>query len=181
MQHRFFSTVLLLCFATGVFVASAQDGVPDDYLTPAFHKGRRDAAREKMPANSVMVVFAAPLRTFSNDVEYLYHPNPDLYYFTGYKEPQAVLFLFKEPQKNADGSTYTEVFFVQKKDARSEQWTGRRLGTQGVKEKLGIETVYTGDDLKNFAQDFSMFSKFIMTDLPEDVKKSRNAGDLYNL
>jgi Xaa-Pro aminopeptidase len=181
MQRIFFRTCLLFFSITACFFADAQKDLPTDYLPASFHKGRREAARALMPENSVMVVFAAPLRTFSNDVEYLYHQNPDLYYFTGYKEPHAVLFLFKEPQKAADGSTYTELFFVQKKDPRSEQWTGRRLGVQGVKEKLEIKQVHTGDELKNFPLDLSAFSKILADNFPDDVKRSRDEGDLYNL
>lgn len=172
-------TALLFCFLA--LNATAQTDLPTDYLTPQFHKGRREAARAMMPENSVMAVFAASARTFSNDVDYLYHPNPDLYYFTGYKEPNAVLFLFKEPQKAADGSTYTELFFVQKKDARSEQWTGRRLGPQGVKEKLGLETVFTGDEFKERAPDLTSFPKIIAPEFSSDVKKGRGPGDLSNL
>ncbi|HUC81481.1 MAG TPA: aminopeptidase P N-terminal domain-containing protein [Flavisolibacter sp.] len=180
MQRKLFIAFLLF-FASGFLVLSAQEDLPTDYLPASFHKGRRDAARALMPENSVMVVFAAPTRTFSNDVEYLYHQNPDLYYFTGYKEPHAVLFLFKEAQKAADGSTYNELFFVQKKDPRSEQWTGRRMGVQGVKEKLGIQNAYTGDELKNFQLDLAAFSKIIGDALPEDVKRGRGDGDLYNM
>ena len=104
MQLKLFRTpVFLFFFSITFFITSAQQDVPTDYLSPSFHKGRRDAARELMPANSVMVIFAASEKTFANDVTYLYHQNPDLYYFTGYKEPHAVLFLFKEPHKAADG------------------------------------------------------------------------------
>lgn len=178
---------VLRCYFIAVFFScafhysNAQQDLPTDYLSKEFHKGRRDAARELMPDSSVLVVFAASMRTFSNDVDYLYHQNPDLYYFTGYKEPHAVLFLFKEAQKTANGSTYNEVFFVQKKDARGEQWTGRRLGAEGAKEKLGMQTVYTGDEFKNYAFDLTSFSKIIMEPLPDDVKKGRSDGDLYNL
>jgi Xaa-Pro aminopeptidase len=173
--------ILFLVSAFAFVTASAQQDLPTDYLSPQFHKGRREAARALMPEHSVMVVFAAPTRTFSNDVEYFYHQNPDLYYFTGYKEPHAVLFLFKEPQVAADGSTYTELFFVQKKDPRSEQWTGRRLGEEGVKTKLGIQAVFVGDDFKKAAPDFAVFSKIISAPLPDDIKKGRGEGDLYNL
>src|SRR5215207_3494031 len=107
------------------FAGTAQDNLPQDYLSKEFHKGRREAARALMPERSVMVVFAAPTRKFANDVEYFYHQNPDLYYFTGYKEPHAVLFLFKEPQQAADGHSYTELFFIQKRNALAERWTGR--------------------------------------------------------
>src|SRR5215203_1882958 len=119
--------VILLCLGECAFTQPDQ---PQDYLSPAFHKGRREAARALMPDSSIMVVFAAPVRTFSNDVDYLYHQNPDLYYFTGYKEPHAVLLVFKEPQAAPDGTTYNEVFFVQKRDSAREQWTGKRLGVE---------------------------------------------------
>src|ERR1043165_2768351 len=116
---------VLFFFTTAFLSTHAQQDLPTDYLTKEFHKGRREAARSLMPDNSVLVVFAAPTRTFSNDVEYLYHQNPDLYYFTGYKEPHAVLFLFKEPQ-TIKGNPVSELFFVQKRNADAERWTGRR-------------------------------------------------------
>ncbi|HVF82175.1 MAG TPA: aminopeptidase P N-terminal domain-containing protein [Flavisolibacter sp.] len=182
MQLYFFQRCLIAAvFSCASFTAFAQEDVPTDYLSKEFHKGRRDAARALMPDSSVMVIFAAPTRTFANDVDYLYHQNPDLYYFTGYKEPHAVLFLFKQAQKGSDGAEYNELFFVQKKDARSEQWTGRRLGATGAREKSGIQTVYAGDDFKGFSVDFTSITKIIMDNLPDDLKKGRNGGDLYNL
>ncbi|HEU4634350.1 MAG TPA: Xaa-Pro aminopeptidase, partial [Flavisolibacter sp.] len=159
----------------------AQKDLPEDYLTKEFHKGRREAARALMPENSVMVVFAAPTRTFSNDVEYLYHQNPDLYYFTGYKEPHAVLFLFKDEQTGADGNKYNELFFVQEKNAQQEQWTGRRLGDQGVKEKLGITAVYNGTSFKEYPLDLTAYSKIIAAPLPTDVSNGRGTADLFDL
>ncbi len=109
MQLHFFKRCLFaVYFSCAYFIGTAQENVPTDYLSKEFHKGRRDAARALMPDSSVMVVFAAPVRTFANDVDYLYHQNPDLYYFTGYKEPHAVLFLFKQQHQRTDGSAYNE-------------------------------------------------------------------------
>ena len=182
MQRMYLQkAVFLFLSCCWMVVCRAQADLPTDYLTKEFHKGRREAARALMPANSVMVVFAAPTRTFSNDVDFLYHQNPDLYYFTGYKEPHAVLFLFKDEQKGADGTPFNELFFVQEKNASAEQWTGRRLGDLGVKEKLGISQVYTGSQFKTFPLDLTAFDKIIVDELPIDVKKGRSAGDLSNL
>ena len=100
-------TTLFLSFSIYTFLgaqpvpAERDDDLPKDYLTKDFHAGRREALRSMMPANSVVVVFAYPTRTFSNDVEYLYHQNPDMYYFSGYKEPHSVLLIFKEAINNA--------------------------------------------------------------------------------
>src|SRR6187549_1138346 len=84
-------------------VDNSKADIPTDYLTPDFHAGRREALRKIMPDNSVMVVFAFPTRTFSNDVDYLYHQNPDMYYFSGYKEPHSMLLIFKEEQTDSTG------------------------------------------------------------------------------
>jgi Xaa-Pro aminopeptidase len=164
-----------------ILILFAQNDLPQDYLSKEFHKGRREAARKLMPDSSVMVVFAAPTRTFSNDVEYLYHQNPDLYYFTGYKEPHAVLFIFKEDQTGADGHKFNELFFVQEKNAQQEQWTGRRLGDKGVMEKLGITTVYNGKAFKEYPIDLTFYSKIITAPLPGDVSNGRGSADLYDL
>ena len=170
---------LLLALA---LVSQAQEGLPTDYLTPAFHAGRREALRAMMPANSVAVIFAYPTRTFSNDVTYPYHPSPDLYYFSGYKEPQAVLLIFKEPQKAPGGGTYKELFFVQQRDPKAEQWTGRRLGVEKVKSELKFDSVYNGSQFKDFPIDLSGFSQILFSGLPDDVHDdSSDPADLYDL
>ncbi len=72
-----------------------------------------------------------------------------LYYFSGYKEPNAVLLIFKEMQPDGD-SSYNELFFVQHRDPRAEQWTGKRLGVEGVKSQLGFKRVYNGEEFAGF-------------------------------
>jgi len=137
---------------------------PTDYLTPAFHAGRRQALRDMMPANSVTAIFAFPERVFSKDVSYVFHQNPDLYYFSGYNEPDAVLFVFKEMQTDADGS-FNELIFVRHRDAAQEQWTGRRLGVEGTKAALGFKRVYNGEDFAKLPLDLKKFKTVICDDL----------------
>lgn len=172
--------VLLLIFSChGVL---AQTDLPQDYLSKEFHASRRDSLRSLLPANSVMAVFAYPTRTFSNDVEYVYHQNPDLYYFSGYKEPHSMMLIFKEPQTAADGSSYKEVLFVQKRNPLAEQWTGKRLGIDRAKSELGLTAVFNGEDFKDFAVDFSRFDKIIFDRIPADVPDSRSdKADLFDL
>jgi Xaa-Pro aminopeptidase len=174
----------LLCstlFAQPPARESNSDNLPTDYLPKTFHEGRRDALRAKMPDNSVLVVFAYPTRTFSNDVEYLYHQNPDMYYFSGYKEPNSMLLIFKEVQTDSAGNQYNELLFVQKRNARAEQWTGKRLGVDGAKERLGFTSVYNAEEFINYSIDFSKFNKIIYDKLPADVANSFDKADLYDL
>ena len=174
-------SLLALCLLLSTFLISfAQEGLPTDYLSKEFHAGRREAIRKIMPDNSVMVVLAYPTRNFSNDVDYFYHPNPDMYYFSGYREPHSLLLIFKDPQKDSAGNSYDEVLFVQKKNKSAEQWTGRRLGTDGAKEKLGLKYVYNGDEFAAYPIDFSKFTTILMDRLPDDVPRG-DKGELYEL
>ena len=177
--YRFFSALAVFSFSVTLV---GQNDLPTDYLSKEFHAGRRDALRKLMPDNSVFVVMAYPTRVFSNDVDYFYHQNPDMYYFSGYKEPHSLLLIFKEEQKAMDGPSYTEIIFVQKKDKLAEQWTGRRLGIEGAREKLGFTYALNGEDFKNTKIDFSKFDKIIFDRLPDDAGNDRrDNADLADL
>jgi Xaa-Pro aminopeptidase len=176
MKRIFTLSLLLVCTS----LCFAQLPLPTDFLNKDFHKGRRDALRQLLPPNSVMAIFAYPVRNFSNDVDYKYHANPDLYYFSGYTEPNAVLLIFKEAQKDSANQSYNELFFVQKKDAAREQWTGKRLGIDGVKA-VGFSHVYNAGDFEKKAPDLSRFDKIIF-EFPQDISdKLTQSDDIFDL
>mgnify|MGYP001942560174 CR=1 FL=1 len=176
MKTTFFFILGLLC----VGITPAQN-YPIDYLSADFHKGRRDEVRALMPENSVAVLFANPVHNRANDVDYVYHQDPNFYYLTGYKEPNAVLIVYKEMQQTASGVVYNEQLFVQKKDPRAEQWNGKRLGVAGAKELLGFEQAFNGEDFSATVIDFSSFDSVLFFDFQEDYRNSRDTADLYDL
>jgi Xaa-Pro aminopeptidase len=162
--------------------ASDDNDLPKDYLPVSFHAARRDALRKIMPENSVMVIFAYPTRNYSNDVNYPYHPNPDMYYFTGYREPNSVLLIFKNEQQDDLGNRYKELLFVQKRNPEAEQWTGKRLGPEGAKAKLDIASSFNAEEFKDFPVDFSKFTKILFNTFPPDVAgTTANNADLPGL
>ncbi|AXT20156.1 M24 family metallopeptidase [Flavobacteriaceae bacterium AU392] len=165
-----------------VITSFAQNGIPKDYLTKEFHKERREALRSKMEKNSVAVFFANPVRNRANDVEYVYHQDPNFYYLTGYKEPHAVLVIFSENQTNAEGKTYNEILYVQERNAAAEQWTGRRLGVKGSQEQLGFEMAFNGRDFKNSGITYEKFDKVMFNNFQNDYRDSaRDEADLFSL
>jgi Xaa-Pro aminopeptidase len=175
--NRFLVTTFLTGLSVNLFsqTETPSESLPTDYLTPAFHAARRQALRDLMPPNSVTVIFAYPERVFSNDIDYTYHPNPDMYYFSGYREPNAMLLIFKEMQADGD-SSYNELFFVQHRDARAELFTGKRLGVEGVKSTLGFKRVYNGEDFGKFPIDLKKFK--IILDILPDTSFFFTAGSL---
>ncbi|MDX1470332.1 MAG: aminopeptidase P N-terminal domain-containing protein [Flavobacteriaceae bacterium] len=159
----------------------SQDNLPTDYLSSDFHKSRRDALRTKMPENSVAVFFANPIRNRANDVDYVYHQDPDFYYLTGYKEPHAVLVIFSENQQNENGESYNEILYVQERNANAEMWTGRRLGVEGAMSQLGFEKVFNGKDFLTNDIDFTTFQTVMHKPFTDDYRDSRSKADLFDL
>ena len=123
-----FTLFLILLLGSGVNAISQNADLPEDFLSKDWHKERRQKLREKLPANSVAVFFANAIRNRANDVDYMYHQDPDFFYLTGYKEPDALLFVFKEDQTANNGTRYDEIMFVLPRNAYAEMWNGRRLG-----------------------------------------------------
>jgi Xaa-Pro aminopeptidase len=172
--------IVFLYIISPVILAIGQD-VPDDFLSSDFHKDRREQLRRKMPPNSLAVFFANAVRNRANDVEYIYHQDPDFYYLTGSREPHGLLLVFKEQQETSKGDHYNEVLFVQPRNEMAEMWTGRRLGTKGATERLGFVQALTNKEFKEYAIDFSSFDKVLFYDFKNDVRDTREEGDLFDL
>lgn len=170
---------LLLISLSGL---AQNSDLPQDFLSKDFHKERRQKLRESMPPNSVAVFFANPVRNRANDVDYVYHQDPDFFYLTGYREPDAVLLIFKTKQVAANGASYDEILFVQPRNEFREMWTGRRLGEAGVKNVLGFEQAFNNSAFRRYNVDFSKFDKILFFDFNNDVRDNpSDSSDLYDL
>jgi Xaa-Pro aminopeptidase len=151
-----------------------------DTLDKEFHRQRREVLRQQLPPRSVAVIFASPVRNRANDVDYYYHPDPDLYYLTGYKEPNAVLLLFNNPQ-HVEGQQVQELLFVQPGNDMQELWNGKRLGVKGAAKELGIAT-FANTDFASFRLDTAHLQHILIKELPHDVRDdATDESDLYSL
>lgn len=162
-------------------VSPEEVGVYDDDLLPAsFHHNRREALREKMPEKSVVVLFSAPIKNRSNDVDYEYHQDPNFYYLSGLREPHSVLVIFKE-QQLIDGVNTNEILFVQDRDPKSEVWNGKRLGVEGAKQILGFETVFKNYEFSKTDLLLDTLENIFYTKDKGDVRDHFGKRDLYDL
>ena len=168
--------VFLITFSSGF------SQIPTDFLPKEFHKSRRAALRAKMPLNSVTVVFSNPLRNRANDVDYVFHQDPNFYYLTGCREPNAVLVLFSEFQTDENGVTYNEILYVQEKDASAEQWNGKRMGIEGAKSDLGFEIAKNANDFAKSNIDFKKFDRIFVEKFMDDYRNSSNkSAEVFDL
>lgn len=93
---------------------------------------------------AIAVLPAAPTYIRNNDVDHDYRQDSDLFYLTGFDEPQSVLVLVT----NGDAKAPTSFMFVRPRDPEREVWDGPRAGVDGVKSEFGIDEAFTIDKLE---------------------------------
>lgn len=91
--------------------------------------------------DAVAIVPSAPIAVRSNDVEYVYRQDNDLYYLTGFTEPHSVA-IFAPGHRDGDFA-----MFVLPRDKERETWTGKRAGVEGAMIDYGADKAYTIDEL----------------------------------
>ena len=151
-----------------------------DLLTADFHRGRREALRAVLPDSGVAVFFSAPRRNHSRDIWYEYHQDPNFYYLTGLREPDAMLIVSKDTIM-IDTIKTNELLFMRDKDPISERWDGRRLGLQGGKETLGFTKVMENKDFADLYVDFHDHKMYYLGPENDMRDDPNNRGDLFSL
>jgi Xaa-Pro aminopeptidase len=149
-------------------------------LSADFHKNRRVELRQKLPSNSVAVFFSSPIRNRANDTDYVYHPDPNFFYLTGWNEPHAVLLVYNVPQEDED-VMYYEKLYVRERDARNEMWNGRQLGVEGA-ANMGFDRVESKRAFVQEPQNFDRFDSVLIYDFKDDVRDNKSdSSDLFDL
>jgi Xaa-Pro aminopeptidase len=91
--------------------------------------------------DAILVLPAAPERIRSRDTHYPYRQDSDLWYLTGFPEPEAVLVLVPGRQHGE------AILFCRERDPEREGWDGPRSGPEGAVERFGLDDAYPIDDL----------------------------------
>lgn len=134
-----------------------------DLIAPSVYKARREKVMQEIGNDAVAFFYSAPIRNRNNDVDYPYRQDDNLYYLTGFTEPNAILVLVprgvvvKDPDDTTRTMTVREVLFVQPKDPSREQWTGRRYGPAGAMKLRGLEYALTNDKFPSMLFQFVGF------------------------
>ena len=177
-----FSVKPILSFGIGLlfFGMSFKLTAQKSELSGDFHKKRRIELRQKLPPNSVAVFFSSPIRNRANDVDYVYHQDPNLYYLTGWNEPHAVLLIYNVPQQDPLGNFY-EKLYVRKRDPRNEMWNGKQLGVEGA-AKMGFDRVAPKNEFIQAELNFDQFDTVLLFDFKNDIRDNKNdSSDLFDL
>ncbi|KQZ66519.1 Xaa-Pro aminopeptidase [Lysobacter sp. Root559] len=91
--------------------------------------------------DAILVLPAANEVIRSRDTHYPYRQDSDLWYLTGFPEPEAVLVL-------VPGRKHGEtLLFCRERDLEREGWDGPRFGPEGAVEAFGLDDAYPIADL----------------------------------
>ena len=83
----------------------------------------------------VAIIASAPHLVRSNDTEYPYRQNSDLYYLTGFEESNTVLLLAKTPTETKT------ILYVEPYNAEYALWNGAKMGLEGARERFRVDEV----------------------------------------
>jgi Xaa-Pro aminopeptidase len=107
-------------------------------------RARRQEVMKRMGDKAVMVLFSAEPRIYTNDVDYHYRQENNLYYLTGIKQDGATLILIPGAKQAR------EILFMPKRDPRYETWNGRMMSADEAGARSGIREVWDSDLLNGF-------------------------------
>jgi Xaa-Pro aminopeptidase len=110
-------------------------------LDPAVYAARREAFMQAIGPGGVAVVCSLPERVRNGDSFYRFRQHSDVYYLTGFLEPEATVVLRPGAEKER------VVMFVRPRDAEAETWEGRRAGVEGARDRYGADAAYPAAEL----------------------------------
>lgn len=139
----------ILAIALLAAAGAAEAGPLQDDL-----QARRARVMDALTPGTLAIVWSAPTRVYSHDVEYEYRQDSDLLYLTGITQPETILVLMP------GNATRREILFIREPDARREHWEGHSLTPAEATERSGIRTVLRLNQFEPFIA--AMFSRRAM-------------------
>lgn len=102
-------------------------------------KAHRDSLLEKLQPDEAVLLIGGPHYLRNGDAEYRYRPDSDVYWTTGWEDPEVAVFL--RPGE------HPFTIFCQPKDPNMEIWNGFRHGLEGAQEVYGADVAFAYSDL----------------------------------
>jgi Xaa-Pro aminopeptidase len=154
MVIRRITAVVLICLV-GAVHGSSQDlkylEYDSDLTPPAVYKARRDSVRAVMGPDAVAFFFSPGTKMKNGDSDYPFRPDDNMYYLTGFSEPNCVLalstrgFSIPDPDDSQKRLSAHEILFVQPRDPQREKWVGRSFGPEGAIHLRGLQLALNND------------------------------------
>jgi Xaa-Pro aminopeptidase len=105
---------------------------------------RRDRVAQSVGPQSFLVLFSTEPRVYTNDVDYPYRQENNLYYLTNLKQKGATLVLLPGNTK------IREILFLPRRNALAETWTGHMYSAEEAHQISGIREIWQASEFDPF-------------------------------
>jgi len=105
---------------------------------------RRGAIESLMLDDSMMILFSAEPRLYTNDVDYVYRQENNLYYLTNLNQKDATLVIHKSHGE------ISEMIFMPPRNPQNETWNGRMYSKEEAMRISGINEIVPSKERDNF-------------------------------
>jgi Xaa-Pro aminopeptidase len=105
---------------------------------------RRARVAAKIGTKGILVLFSTEPRVYTNDVDYEYRQENNLYYLTNLKQKGATLVLMPgNPQ-------LPEILFLPRRDPSAETWTGHMYSPEEARSLSGVKEIWENTEFEPF-------------------------------
>lgn len=119
---------------------------------------RRMHVARAMDDNSMLILFSAEQKIYSNDVDYPYRQENNLYYLTALKQNGASLVITKE------NGNVKEIVFIPKRNPQFETWNGKMYSNEDATQLSGLGSVVDSARFNGFLASIKSKKPFITPD-----------------
>jgi Xaa-Pro aminopeptidase len=149
--------MLLTAITVGIMPAIAIAGPTSIRITPPAPRfsdaerhaelaKRRAAVAAKMADKSMLILFSAEPKLYTNDVDYVFRQENNLYYLTALKQEGVTLVITK------DGAAVVETLFLPKRIPSRETWNGKMYSREDATRLSGLKRIVDSSERDAFLQ-----------------------------
>jgi Xaa-Pro aminopeptidase len=138
---------------------------------------RRERVGQSIGPQSFMILFSTEPRVYTNDVDYPYRQENNLYYLTNLKQKGATLVLLPGNTK------IREILFMPRRNPAAETWTGHMYSPEEAHQLSGIREIWHASELEPFIKALRNRQPYrpqpeniFMSDLPADMPLTNDHG-----
>jgi len=149
----------------------------DDKQRVAELMQRREHVAQGIGPQSFMILFSTEPRIYTNDVDYPYRQENNLYYLTNLKQKNATLVLLPGNTK------VREILFMPRRNAAAETWTGHMYSPEEANQLSGIREIWHISEFDPFIKALRNRQPYrpkpeniLMSDLPADMPLNNDHG-----
>ncbi|KAF9551563.1 hypothetical protein CPC08DRAFT_715038 [Agrocybe pediades] len=135
-------------------------------LTPGIPSSEYEQRRRKLmdllPEKSIAIAVSTPVKYMSGKIFYKYRPASDMWYLTGFEEPDSAVVL----QKDSSSKGYKMTLFCAGTDMSKAKWNGATTSLSAAKEIFQADDTLPIENFGSHVKSLLSSASLVYVDLP---------------